>query len=390
MNTLIKAVILVLSTTCAGTFAHAEKTRIINGKSANITSYPWLASIYIGSEADPDNGSGCGGSLISSRWVLTAAHCFLTPDGDAVATGTAARSTVTLNSTNINENISGNAVVRDVSQVIVHPSYNPNKTTSANSNDFDIALVELSSAVSITPVRLFTGTVPTSIPVIVAGWGATLGDGTNTSDDLLATQLLTSKAEACSVAHGDLITSNMFCAGGYTATDTSDTCQGDSGGPLFIRLNQGAVQMGITSFGGSENAGCGTPGTPGVYASIPELYGFISSHVSDASTMTSLTEVNTAFNRYDGSSDSVIIPKVYGGGVNYSVTLKHNGDYNFSLSAATENTSDNMDSVPAFFDGTANVLILPLVKVGVDTFNVRLKRIGDEGFNFALESATPP
>lgn len=388
MNTLIKASVIVLSAVCAVSFAHAEKSRIINGKSANITSYPWLASIYIGSESDPDNGAGCGGSLISSRWVLTAAHCFLNKAGDQVATGTAARTTVTLNSTNINENISGNAVIAKVAQVIVHPSYNPNTATSANSNDFDIALVELSAPVSITPVRLFTGSIPTGVPVIVAGWGATVGDGTSSSDDLLATQLLTSKGAACTAAHEGLITSNMFCAGGYTATDVSDTCQGDSGGPLFIRLNQGALQLGITSFGGSDSAGCGTPGSPGVYANIAQLYGFISSHVTDASTLSSIASANTAFNRYDAGSDSVIIPKVYGGGVNYSVTLQHNGNYNFSLSAATQNASDNMDSVPAYFDETANVLVLPLVKVGADTFNVRLKHLGD--FKFALESADAP
>lgn len=180
----------------------------------------------------------------------------------------------------------------------------------------------------------------------------------------------------------------MFCAGGYTDTDTSDTCQGDSGGPLFVRLNQGTLQLGITSFGGSDSAGCGTPSSPGVYANIASLYGFISSHVTDASTLSSMADANTAFNRYDAASDSVVIPKVYGGGVNYSVTLKHNGDFNFSLSAATENTSDNMDSVPAYFDGAANVLVLPLVKVGADTFNVRLKHLGD--LKFSLESATAP
>ena len=234
MKPLLTASLFLLSTACLSSVTHAEKNRIINGKRAQISQYPWLASLFIASVNDPQSGGGCGGSLIASRWVLTAAHCFLTEDGNAVSEGVAARTTVTLNTTNINESISSNAIVSSASRVIVHPNYNPNKTSSQNTHDFDIALVELSTSVSITPVRLYTGALPTGMPTIVAGWGATKGDGTSSSDDLLATQLLVSKPAVCSAAHEGSITSNMLCAGGYTSSDTSDTCQGDSGGPLFI------------------------------------------------------------------------------------------------------------------------------------------------------------
>ena len=388
MRTLIPVAALTLAAIGLCLPVQAEQTRIINGKRAQISQYPWLASLFVASESDPESGGGCGGSLISSRWVLTAAHCFLNSAGDAVSEGAASRTTVTLSTTNIGASASG-AIVVDANQVIVHPNYNPNQATSSNSNDYDIALVELKTPVSITPVRLYTGGIPTGLPTIVAGWGATQGDGSNSSDDLLATQLLISTTSACQAAHEGLITSNMLCAGGYTSTDTSDTCQGDSGGPLFIRLKQqGALQIGITSFGGSDSAGCGTPGSPGVYANVAELYPFISSHVPDASTLSSVADASLQYNAYDAATDSVIVPKVYGGDVNYSVTLKHNGNYQFSLAAATENSSDNMDAVPAYFDNNSNVLILPLVKVGSDTFNVRLKHLGN--FQCSLESAEAP
>ncbi len=387
MPTLLRRTVLFICLASLSCTGFAQQNRIINGKPANISDYPWLASIFVGSETDPETGGGCGGSLISSRWVLTAAHCFLTEAGDQVSSDAATRTSITLNTTNI-DTPSSAVVVRDVNRVITHPSYNPDAQTSANSNDFDIALIELSSAVSIDPVRLFTGTLPESLPTIVAGWGATVGDGSAASGDLLATQLLTSKAAVCASAHEGIITDNMFCAGGYTDTDTSDTCQGDSGGPLFVRLNQGAMQLGITSFGGSESANCGTPGSPGVYAKISALKSFITEHVSDATMIDSVTDMKVSYNTYAAADDTVIIPKVYGGDINYSVVLKHNGNFNFSLISAVENSTDSMDSIPAFFDGTANALILPLVKVGSDTFNVRLTHLGN--YQFQLESAEAP
>ncbi|GLH16640.1 Blast:Serine proteases 1/2 [Gryllus bimaculatus] len=44
-------------------------SRIINGVQASRGQFPYQAALYL-------NGNGfCGGSLISQRWVLTAAHC---------------------------------------------------------------------------------------------------------------------------------------------------------------------------------------------------------------------------------------------------------------------------------------------------------------------------
>jgi len=46
-----------------------QANRITNGNTAASGQFPWQVALVI------NGASFCGGSLISNRWVLTAAHC---------------------------------------------------------------------------------------------------------------------------------------------------------------------------------------------------------------------------------------------------------------------------------------------------------------------------
>lgn len=62
--------------------------KIVGGSTASVSTYPWQAAVVI----SPDKASGnahnrqfCGGSLLTSRIVITAGHCVANTDPDCTS-----------------------------------------------------------------------------------------------------------------------------------------------------------------------------------------------------------------------------------------------------------------------------------------------------------------
>lgn len=260
---------------------------IINGTLGSVSSYPWMGFL-----AYSDGQQYCGASLISETWVLTAAHCFLNENNEVdIAAG--AESIVVLNSDTVSP-LAEEAEQGQIGQIIIHPNYDPNMETSANVDDYDIALVELTAAVSFQPVKLLSASAPELLAgteLIIMGWGTTAVDEENQSINpsnelLVASQQVVSRADCETVYEGG-ITDFMLCAGAVEQAGTTDTCQGDSGGPLVVANGNDHVQVGIVSFGGTETGpACGDPDAPGVYAKVSALASFISDNAADAQFVT--------------------------------------------------------------------------------------------------------
>uniref|UniRef100_A0A336LAX2 CSON007176 protein n=1 Tax=Culicoides sonorensis TaxID=179676 RepID=A0A336LAX2_CULSO len=107
--------VLIHGTTSQG--RNPDKGRIVGGYPIDITSRPFQVALYTG-------GGFCGGSIISTTKIVTAAHCL---------TGkSASQLTVYAGSSHR----SSGGVIRYVSYFRVHPSYNPSV-----SNNFDIAVL---------------------------------------------------------------------------------------------------------------------------------------------------------------------------------------------------------------------------------------------------------
>jgi secreted trypsin-like serine protease len=121
-------------------------TRIVGGENAGIATWGWAVSISIA------NSDLCGGSIISSSWIITAAHC--------VAGTTASQITIYAGSTRVWSGTQS----RVASQIIIHPNYIP--ATYEN----DIALLRLASPLTMSDPNVS----PICIPSVAS---ATLSAG---------------------------------------------------------------------------------------------------------------------------------------------------------------------------------------------------------------------
>ncbi|XP_032430713.1 testisin [Xiphophorus hellerii] len=236
-------------------------TKIVGGGGATAGSWPWQVSIHLRSSHI------CGGTLINSQWVLTAAHCILTKtlSGWTLYFGRQTQA-----------GPYANEVSSQLSQIIVHPNYN---NTLYNN---DLALMKLSSSVTfnnfIQPIclasnlsRFFNAT-----SCWITGWGKLLSNVTlpaTSSLQEVEIPVIGNKECTCSYIKSDAtITDKMMCAG----QENKGACQGDSGGPLQCKQDSRWIQAGITSFG----IPCATAGFPEVYARVSQFQAWITDQIA--------------------------------------------------------------------------------------------------------------
>ncbi|XP_037324059.2 complement factor B-like isoform X2 [Pungitius pungitius] len=233
--------------------------------------YPWSAFIRV----EREKPSNCIGSLVTSKFILTAAHCF--KFGDLAE--------------HVKVEIGDGGISELVEEFKLHPNYN--NTAKENKGvkefyDYDVALIQLKNDVKISNIAR-----PICIPCTIATSNALQLVGASTcrqqEEILLKNHLerlnfLTKRGNTVALkeAHAKLggnrgdcirhaleapgittanvsevVTDNFICTGGRTPFRDHIACHGDSGGAVFKNYERRTIQVALVSWGNEDLCGSG-------------------------------------------------------------------------------------------------------------------------------------
>lgn len=236
------------------------RSSIVGGHRADLADWPFIAALFHRGQFI------CGGSVISSTEVLTAAHC---ARGLKVARMVVVTGRPKLRKRSVGQKI-------EVLAKEVHPDY---RVTERH----DVAVLTLVSPTSAPPVVLAdesedaAHTVP-GTRLRVAGYGARDQLAIRMPGFLKETAERVLRNRRCRRVYGKRFyrAESMICAQGRRIPRArgvrTQVCAGDSGGPLMADTPAGPRQVGVVSYAGLF---CGDSFTPSVYARVSDALEFI-------------------------------------------------------------------------------------------------------------------
>ncbi|OQV18003.1 putative Plasma kallikrein [Hypsibius exemplaris] len=291
---------------CGKAWSPPGMRRIVNGEIAQNGNFPWTVALV-----HKRFKHFCGGSILNSQWIATAAHCIIGPLSlqDIIA-----NTSIVAGTTDLSKMSADNSYAID--QVAVHPQYAPKGWLN------DIALIKLKRSIpfptindgaraicmpkrSLEDLSMSQSLFRRNVTCYLAGWGYTkeaagisvsaIGSGASFaqaangnqttsqigagSDRQLYAQMNYIPLETCqknyqvpTVLHGapQFVRENMVCAS--NEQKMQGACLGDSGTGLYCKeLDESWGLWGISSWSG----GCARKELPSVFANVHQLKTFV-------------------------------------------------------------------------------------------------------------------
>ncbi|XP_068280846.1 trypsin-like [Nyctibius grandis] len=219
--------------------------RVVGGGACPRGGHPGLALLFHFDRPQ------CGGALLGTQWVLTAAHC--RASNIQVRAGEDSLAEVT-----------GHEQYAVAEKIVVHPDFKP---VGGDNYAHDLMLLRVTPPFTfnryVQPLALPQSPPATGATCTVMGWGTTTSPQESYPDTPQCVNVTVVSDSECQTIYGAKVTEDMLCAG--VDEGGKDSCQGDSGGPLICD----GVLQGIVSWGDHP---CGQPGKPGVYS---EVYNYL-------------------------------------------------------------------------------------------------------------------
>ena len=247
-----------------------RSSRIIcpHGQSCESVPLPWQVGLTSPGRSKP----WCGGTLINSRYVLSAAHCLEDPRRRKPG-----KLIVTLGDHDWTVSGEWPDMQIGVEEVKLHPKFRQGALFN-----YDYAIIKLNRPVDF---QRYDWIRPACLPqgnrdyvnhtARVSGWGVIDPDTKKQSTVLQSIEVdIMSNKECVKGYNSKDITSNMICA----RAPGADACYGDSGGPLTVQEEGRAVLAGVVSWG----LECARPQWPGVYSRVTSVMDWVRENTRQA------------------------------------------------------------------------------------------------------------